>query len=63
MEPKLLMHFDCNLVLFNYSLHYVFYSLNTGLSLTIVTPAAAAVVAGEEGIGEVRALIAGPGTS
>lgn len=36
---------------------------NTGLNLTIVTLAAAAVVAGEEGIGEVRALIAGPGTS
>lgn len=36
---------------------------NTGLSLTIVILAAAAVVAGEEGVGEARALIAGPGTS
>lgn len=36
---------------------------NTGLNLTIVILAAAAVVAGEEAIGEVRALIAGPGTS
>lgn len=32
-----------------------------GLSLTIVILAAAAVVAGEEGVGEARALIAGPG--
>lgn len=32
-----------------------------GLNLTIVILVAAAVVAGEEGIGEARALIAGPG--
>lgn len=36
---------------------------NAGLTLTIVIPAAAVVVAGEEGVGEAKALTAGPGTS
>lgn len=40
-----------------------FVPANTGLTLPIVILAAAAVVAGEEGIEEVRALTACPGTS
>lgn len=57
------MHFDCNQPsVANLFLIMSFVHGNTGLNLTIVILAVAAVVAGEEGIGEVRALTAGPDT-